>query len=256
MSIDYNFLRVRVDLSALRHNHRLLSAMGTRTMPVVKADAYGHGLSQVAQALSAEGAGTFAVGTVEEAAALRASGHARRVISLLGPLEERDYPLLWQADILPFLHSFEQLEALARHGAGRAETLRVAVKFDTGMRRLGFAPEDAPQVAERLKAMENVRLEMVSSHLATADDPEHRYASVDALQAMLPACRLQSQVFTVTHADGADFLAALKAIGATVAAEGHRPLSPGALRRVIKAMGAPVEVSYHVVHATLMRSRS
>ena len=172
MSIPWNKVTAVIDLASIVHNYKLLQAHAGAVVPVVKADAYGHGLSQVAQALSAEGAGTFAVGTVEEAAALRASGHARRVISLLGPLEERDYPLLWQADILPFLHSFEQLEALARHGAGRAETLRVAVKFDTGMRRLGFAPEDAPQVAEHLKAMENVRLEMVSSHLATADEPQ------------------------------------------------------------------------------------
>lgn len=79
------------------------------------------------------------------------------------------------------------------------------------------------------------------------------FPSFDALQMMLPRCRLYPQTFTVNHVDGRAFLAALKAIGATVAAEGHRPLSPGSLRKVIKEMGAPAEVSYHVVHAVLLR---
>jgi malonyl-CoA O-methyltransferase len=76
--------------------------------------------------------------------------------------------------------------------------------------------------------------------------------TIEALRASLPpATDLHSQHFTVRHADGTAFLAALRAIGARVPAEGYRPLPPGTLRRVIKAMGVPAEVSYHVVHAIL-----
>jgi malonyl-CoA O-methyltransferase len=85
------------------------------------------------------------------------------------------------------------------------------------------------------------------------EDGTPGFPSIEALRALLPpATRLSSQVFTIRHDDGADFLAALKAIGARVAADGHRPLSPGSLRKVIKAMGSPAEVSYHVVHAFLV----
>ncbi len=171
MSIAYNTVTVEIDLSRIVNNYKLLNAASGRVIPVIKADAYGHGLTQVAQALNAEGADTFAVGTVEEAVSLRAAGHAHRVISLLGPVDDADYQALWSAGIVPFLHSFEQLEALAAHQKGQDEVLPVALKFDTGMSRLGFTLEDVPALADRLAGMGNVRLEMVSSHLATADEP-------------------------------------------------------------------------------------
>ncbi|CAA7620280.1 Methyltransferase type 11 [Magnetospirillum sp. LM-5] len=126
---------------------------------------------------------------------------------------------------------------------------------------------DLPQAVERLAACLRPGGVLAFSTLAYGslrewqaaharlglEDGVGPFPSLDALHVMLPDCRLTSQVFTVNHADGAAFLAALRAIGATVAAEGHRPLSPGSLRKVIKAMGAPAEVSYHVVHAVLSR---
>jgi alanine racemase len=172
MAIAYNKVAAVIELANIVHNYKMLNAAGGNAVPVIKADAYGHGLHQTARALSAEGVHTFAVGTVEEAAALRASGLARNVISLLGPVEEGDYGALWDARIIPFIHCFQQLDALAERQKGQDGPLEVALKFDTGMRRLGFAPGDAPLVAERIAAMENVRLAYVSSHLATADEPE------------------------------------------------------------------------------------
>lgn len=172
MSIPYNKVTAVIELANIVHNFLLLNAASGAVVPVIKADAYGHGLSQVAQALSAEGADTFAVGTVEEAVALRASGHARRVIALLGPVEDHEYEVLWDAGVIPFLHGYHQLDKLEKFQKGRGEVLPVALKFDTGMRRLGFTLADAPNVARRIKDMENVDLAYVSSHLATADEPQ------------------------------------------------------------------------------------
>jgi len=172
MGIPYNKITAVIDLANIVHNYHVLQAASGAIIPVIKADAYGHGLSQVAQALSAEGADTFAVGTVEEAVALRASGHAHRVIALLGPVEDREYQALWDAGVVAFFHSLDQLDRLDEVQKGRDEVLPVALKFDTGMRRLGFTLEDVPLVAAKLKSMPNVRLEYVSSHLATADEPE------------------------------------------------------------------------------------
>jgi len=179
MGIPFNKVTAVIELANIVHNYHILSAASGGVIPVIKADAYGHGLSQVAQALSQAGADTFAVGTVEEAQALRASGQARRVIALLGPVEDAEYRPLWDAGIIAFFHSFEQLDKLAQRRKGQSETLPVALKFDTGMRRLGFGLDDVPELAKRFKAMENVRLEFVCSHLATADEPE----SLDYLQA-------------------------------------------------------------------------
>jgi len=71
MSILYNNLEVRIRLAAIRANYRLLCSHGSRVIGVIKADAYGHGLCEVAQALAQEGCDTFAIGSLEEGAALR-----------------------------------------------------------------------------------------------------------------------------------------------------------------------------------------
>ena len=173
MGILYNKVTAVIELANIVHNFKVLNAASGAVIPVIKSDAYGHGLSQVAQVLSAQaGVETFAVGTVEEAVALRSSGHARRVVALLGPVEDHEYQALWDAGVTAFFHCFDQLDRLAELQKDQAEVLPIALKFDTGMRRLGFTLADVPAVAARLGAMKNVRLEYVSSHLATADEPD------------------------------------------------------------------------------------
>lgn len=176
MSILYNKFEVRVRLAAIRANYRLLCGHGGRVIGVIKADAYGHGLNEVAQALSQEGCDTFAIGSVEEGAALRqflrGAGISARIISLLGPVDPEDYPLLWEHEIIPFVGSFRQLESLAGQAARAGKVLPVSLKFDTGMARLGFTAVDVPRLVERLREAPLVKPVMASSHLATADDPD------------------------------------------------------------------------------------
>jgi len=176
MSILYNKLEVRIRLAAIRANYRLLCSHGSRVIGVIKADAYGHGLCEVAQALAQEGCDTFAIGSLEEGAALRrflnGAGIKARIISLLGPVDPEDYALLWEHEIIPFVASFRQLETLAGQAARAGKGLPVSLKFDTGMARLGFAAQDIPRLVDRLREAPLVRPVMASSHLATADDPE------------------------------------------------------------------------------------
>lgn len=123
MTIAYNKIEIRIRLSAIRANYRLLCGHGSRVIGVVKADAYGHGLFPVAQALAQEGCDTFAIGSVEEGAALREelsrAGVKARIMSLLGPVDDADYPLLWEREVLPLIGSFRQLETLAGQAARR-----------------------------------------------------------------------------------------------------------------------------------------
>jgi len=84
--IDYNKLRVRIRLDNLRHNFRLFNEIHDNVIPVIKSDAYGHGLVEVARALEKDGAKTFAVGFVHEAVKLRESGCDKRIMALLGPV--------------------------------------------------------------------------------------------------------------------------------------------------------------------------
>lgn len=171
MTIDYNLLRVGIDLQVIADNYRLLRSRGTRLIPVIKADAYGHGLIAVAQALESCGADFFAVGTVEEAARLCPSVTGT-VLALLGPQEREDFQIVVEQGILPLVSRLDQLAVLQEQAAFQGLRLPVALEFDTGMARLGFAPEESPQVLESLRRCDRLLPQWLISHLATADDPD------------------------------------------------------------------------------------
>ncbi|WP_022661268.1 alanine racemase [Paucidesulfovibrio longus] len=171
MTILYNKLRVRVSLDAIRENYRILNSISGNAFAVVKADAYGHGLIRVAEALAEEGADTFAVGTVDEAVFLRKSGCRGRIIALLGPVDDNDYKALVPNRIIPFVGNWEQLARLREAVAGAEKPLEISLKFDTGMARLGFRHSDVPRLLSVLGEEPLLRPVMASSHLATADEP-------------------------------------------------------------------------------------
>ncbi|WP_147820074.1 alanine racemase [Salidesulfovibrio onnuriiensis] len=167
--IAYSKLQVRVDLEAITHNYRLLKEIGGRIIPVIKSDAYGHGLCEVARALEPEGADTCAVGYVHEGVQLRDSGYAGRIISLLGPVDAPDFAALGPRGIVPFIGHADTLGALGREVS---DPVDIALKFDTGMSRLGFRPEQLPEILDFCARHPHIRPVMVASHLAVADEPQ------------------------------------------------------------------------------------
>lgn len=146
-------------------------------MPVVKADAYGHGHIQVAAALMREGAKLFASGSVREALELRRGlrelelgDSTPLIVTLLGTVGCDDLRACAQNGIIPVLHSLEQCETLA----GAETSLAVAVKCDTGMARLGFGADEIPLLVEKLRGMPHVTPVLALSHLASADSEDGR----------------------------------------------------------------------------------
>ncbi|MBF0481161.1 MAG: alanine racemase [Desulfovibrionaceae bacterium] len=189
MSIAFNTLTARIDLAAVAANYELLRARAPGAVPVVKADAYGHGLYPVAWALSRAGARTLAVGTVAEAVHLRALPFAGEILALLGPIREGasepadpdrpcgpcdtdDYELILAHGVTALIHDLAQLERLGTLAAARGVPAKAALKFDTGMGRLGFSRKDASRVIAALAKYPALTPVMLCSHLATADDAE------------------------------------------------------------------------------------
>ena len=172
MTIAYNYLRTRVRTGAIVANYHLLRRHGGHTIPVIKADAYGHGLLPVATALAAAGADTFAIGSIAEGAALRDAGFSETILSLMGPLTPEDDELLLVKDIVPFIYDFAQLERLADLATRTERRFGIAVAFDTGMARLGFVEKDLERLVARLSDIPGLSVRFAVSHLATADDPE------------------------------------------------------------------------------------
>jgi alanine racemase len=142
-----------IHLGALRHNLARIKAMAApaRVMAVVKADAYGHGLERVARALDAD-AECFAVAALGDGLRLRAAGHRQRIVVLSGPDQAGDIAEMQRLQLEAAIHHEAQLRWLAEAHPGRGR-LRVWLKIDSGMHRLGFAPERVAEVHARLAAM-------------------------------------------------------------------------------------------------------
>lgn len=165
-----------IDLQAIRANYRRLAALagGTkRCAGVVKADAYGLGAARVASALAAEDCSTFFVAHIEEGIELRhVLGTAPRIFLLNGLPPGAEAEAVAQ-QLTPVLNSGEQLAAW-RHTADRAgRTLDAAIQVDSGMARLGMASEEVARVAAVTNALAGIRVVLVMSHLACADEPAH-----------------------------------------------------------------------------------
>jgi alanine racemase len=173
MNYSHGKVKTVISLGSIVNNYTCVrERSGKEVIPVVKGDAYGHGLVEVAQALGDAGAKTFAVGTVEEGMLLRERNKDCGILSMLGPVESHEFPALWECGITAFIHSFEQLERLARKSRRFSRPLPIAIKFDTGMRRLGFTLSDVPRLASMISDAKKLDVRMLSSHLATADDPD------------------------------------------------------------------------------------
>ncbi len=158
---------VLVDLEALRANYCLLRGKAEKLMPVIKADAYGHGIFEVADILCEEGSDHFAVGSVAEGAALRDHLKDRDafIVCLLGCLDDADFDLCEAKKLVPLVHNPESLCRC------RDRFMDIALKVDTGMGRLGFKPSEMGEVARSLVGRA-VRPVLLLSHLAVADVPE------------------------------------------------------------------------------------
>lgn len=160
----------RIDLGALRHNLGRVrqAAPASRVIAVIKANAYGHGLVTVAQALDT--ADAFGVVGLEEAVSLREAGCDRRIVLLEGLFSSDDIALVCGYRLDPVIHSDHQLELLEQ--AGLSRPVDVWMKLDTGMHRLGFAPERFEQVLARLRALPRIGTVRYLTHFACADEAD------------------------------------------------------------------------------------
>src|SRR6059036_986879 len=168
----------RVDLSALKSNYRLiverLATEGADRAPgviaVVKANAYGHGAAQVALTLEDAGADLLACADIEEGAALRAAG-VRAEILVFGALSVSDLDGVFDCGLTPTISSPGAARAVQAAAARRKQRLRYHLKIDTGMNRLGFRFDNLRRTLPDLLRSENLDLDAIFTHFATADDP-------------------------------------------------------------------------------------
>ena len=165
--------QLSIDLGALARNWRALDKVsaGALTGAVVKADAYGTGITVASKALHAAGARFFFVATPDEGIAVRAAVPDAHIFVMNG-LYPGAANLYIRQNMMPVLSSVEMLEEWLAKCLERNEAYPSAFHFDTGINRLGFRLNEAGFVRERIEAL-GYAPQMLMSHLACADQPNH-----------------------------------------------------------------------------------
>ncbi|MGQ9730610.1 MAG: alanine racemase [Candidatus Zipacnadales bacterium] len=170
---------VEIDTGALRSNAMALAnlvAPRTLIAPVVKANAYGHGLVECSRALEdLPGVWGFCVARAEEAITLREAGIKKPVL-VLGPPPAEEIVEVARRHIILGVGSKEDVQAVAKGLKGTALGLEVHLKVDTGMSRMGVEVENVASVAKGLSCCLPLRLTGVYSHFATAEAPDLDFA--------------------------------------------------------------------------------
>lgn len=164
--------RVIIDLPALRRNFNRVRQIASRSriIAVVKADAYGHGLVRTARTLAA--ADAFGVACLEEAAQLREAGITTPILLLEGPYCATELPQTAAWDLQIVVHDDNQIDMLERTRLPRP--LKVWLKIDSGMHRLGFPPAETRRVWQKLMSLSSVAPDIrLMTHLATANEPDN-----------------------------------------------------------------------------------
>jgi alanine racemase len=170
--------RAIVHLDIFRENLRLIRRrlqQNGRSAPkiclAVKADAYGHGISPIAQAAVEEGVEYLAVATVDEAITLREDDVSVPLLLYSLPIRE-EVPLILDHDITPLVGDLEFIRDLSAAAASENRRLPVHLKIDTGMGRIGCRPEDAVDISLAIDRDPWLQLEGVSTHFPNADDTD------------------------------------------------------------------------------------
>lgn len=168
--------RLHIDLGAVARNYRFFASRpgAGETGATVKADAYGLGADRIAPVLESAGCRTFFVAHAQEGAALRqALKQPGSVIYVYNGLFEGEEDYFFAHRLRPVLNSLDQIDLWRAISTRAAGGPAAALHIDTGMNRLGLSPEETTALAADPSRLDDVRLSLLMSHLACADDPAH-----------------------------------------------------------------------------------
>jgi len=162
--------RLEVDLARLRENFRAIArhVAPAKVMPVLKANAYGHGLIAVARMLEQEKPFAVAVAYLEEAVRLREAG-VRMPVLVLGGIVGAQIPRFLEQDVTLTASSVDKLLAIEACAVAKRVKARVHLKIDTGMERIGTHWYSAERLLETSLRVRNVQVEGIFTHFANAD---------------------------------------------------------------------------------------
>src|SRR5437773_2507669 len=169
--------RVEVDLDVLAENYRAIAAhvAPARVIPILKANAYGHGLVEVGRVVERLGAPYIGVAYLEEGLRLRQHG-VRLPVLVLGGILGSQIPRFLEHGLTLAASSVDKLRAIEEHAAALGRPATVHLKIDTGMERIGVHWYSAEALLEASLRCRHVRVEGIFTHFANADAPDLAHA--------------------------------------------------------------------------------
>ena len=195
-----------IRLDAFRHNYRVAKKMhGGKALAVIKANAYGHGAVQCAQAIENEADG-FAVACLEEAIQLRQAGIKNPILLLEGFFERTELPEIVTNDLWIVVHAQWQVNILLE--AKLTKPVHVWLKMDSGMHRVGLCPAEYAQSFMRLSEHTNVAKMVLMSHFANADNlnSQHTIQQIEVFKNTIASLNSQAYVTEFSLANSAAIL--------------------------------------------------
>jgi len=169
--IGYRPTWAEVNLKSLAFNlnqvKKVLSAK-TMILATIKADGYGHGLIPVARKLAASKVDYFGVASIDEGIKLRAAGIKIPVL-ILGLFFKDDIAPLFDYELTPTICSYDLALELDRRGQRLAQRIKVHIKVDTGMGRIGLTEQEALKLIRRIHRLKFIEIEGIFTHFALAD---------------------------------------------------------------------------------------
>ena len=169
---NYNRVQAVINLDNIRHNISAMKSLvdkDKKMLAVIKADAYGHGAVEVAEALD-DLADFYAVAFIDEALELRRAGIDKPIL-ILGYTDPVDYELLLKYDVRPAMYETDDAQKLSDLAVSMGIKAKVHIKVDTGMGRIGFSCDDTgvEKIAE-ISNMPGIEIEGIFTHYAKADE--------------------------------------------------------------------------------------
>jgi Alr-MurF fusion protein len=188
--------QLEVNLDAIQHNLTYFKkdiGPDTKLMVMVKAFAYGTGAIEIATLLQNSGVDYLTVAYTDEGVYLRKQGIYLPIMVMNPQIDDLD--ILTEHGLEPEIYSFELLKAIDEYGTQQGKNIKIHIKLDTGMKRLGFDSSEIEELSENLAQMPHLWVASILSHLAAADSPQHvAFTEEQVAKFNLAAAKIESSI--------------------------------------------------------------
>ena len=254
---NYKRVAAYVDLDAIEDNFEAMKANlkeNTGIAAVVKANGYGHGAVPIARMIEdKEYLWGFAAATIEEAVELRKNG-IRKPILILGYVFPEDYPELVRLDIRPTVFRLDMARELSEEAIRQGKEVRVHIKLDTGMSRIGFADtEESVKTVCEIGKLPGIILEGLFTHFAKSDEADKTATEkqLARYRAFCAACEAAGAKFQIHHCSNSAGIidlpeANLDMVRAGITVYGLYPSDE--VKKELVPLRPAMEMKSHIVH--------